>query len=98
MVRMIAPIIHRGLNTKTGKGFSLLELKEAGLNAGEAKHISIPFDTRRNTIYPENVQTIKKWVEQAKKYNYRVPTKKQSSKGQKGRAFRSLTKSGKKML
>jgi len=97
MVRMIAPIVNRGLRTKTGKGFSLLELTEAGLNAGEAKHISIPVDTRRNTNYPENVQTIKKWVEQAKKYNYRVPTPKQSSKGQKRRALRSLTSSGKKM-
>ncbi len=97
MVRMIAPIVKRGLKTRTGKGFSRDELKEAGLNAGEAKHLSIPVDTRRNTNYPENVEALKKWVVQAKKYNYRVSKPKQYSKGQTRRAFRSLTSSGKKM-
>ena len=97
MVRMIAPIIKRGLKTRTGKGFSLVELTEAGLNAGEAMHLSIPVDKRRNTNYPENVEALKKWVVQAKKYNYRVSKPKQENKGQQGRAFRSLTSSGKKM-
>ncbi|GAG35293.1 unnamed protein product, partial [marine sediment metagenome] len=34
MVRMISPIVKRGSRVKTGKGFSLGELKEVELNPG----------------------------------------------------------------
>jgi ribosomal protein L15E len=36
-------------------------------------------------------------VEEARKEGFRVPKTKQSSKGQRGRAFRGMTSSGKKM-
>ena len=97
MVRMIAPIVKRGYKIRTGRGFSIHELKEAGIPAGEAKHLSIPFDSRRSTSYPENVELLKKWTKQAKEYGYRVQKSKQDSKGAKGRAYRGLTSSGKKM-
>lgn len=97
MVRMIAPIVKRGSKTSTGRGFSIDELKEAGIPAGEAIHLSIPFDPRRSTSYPENVEALKKWSKQAKEYGYRVSKPKQESKGAKGRAYRGLTSSGKKM-
>jgi large subunit ribosomal protein L13e len=97
MVRMISPIVKRGAKVKTGKGFSIDELREAGLNAGEARHLGVPVDQRRSTSYPENVEGLKEWVEEARKEGFRVSKTKQFSKGQRGRAFRGMTSSGKKM-
>jgi large subunit ribosomal protein L13e len=97
MVRMISPVVKRGSKVKTGKGFSIDELKEAGLNAGEARHLGVPVDQRRSTSYPENVEALNEWVAEARKEGFRVPKTRQSSKGQRGRAFRGMTSSGKKM-
>lgn len=97
MVRMISPIVKRGAKVKTGKGFSIDELREAGLNVGEARHLGVPVDQRRSTSYPENVEDLKEWVEKARKEGFRVPKTRQSSKGHRGRAFRGMTSSGKKM-
>lgn len=97
MVRMISPIVKRGSKVRTGRGFSLGELKEASLNVGEARHLGIPVDQRRSTSYDENIEGLKEWVNEARKEGFRVPKTKQSSKGQRGRAFRGLTSSGKKM-
>ncbi|MCW4036243.1 MAG: ribosomal protein L13e [Candidatus Bathyarchaeota archaeon] len=97
MVRMISPVVKRGTRVKTGKGFSIGELSDAGLNVGEARHLGVPVDQRRSTSYPENVESLKAWVEEANREGFRVPKTKQSSKGQRGRAFRGLTSSGKKM-
>jgi len=97
MVRMISPVVKRGTRVKTGKGFSIGELSDAGLNVGEARHLGVPVDQRRSTSHPENVESLRAWVEEAKKEGFRVPRTKQSSKGQRGRAYRGLTSSGKKM-
>ena len=97
MVRVISPIVKRGRKTKTGKGFSIEELKESGLNIGEARHLGIPVDQRRSTSYPENVESLNQWIEEAQREGFRVSKPKQVSKGQTGRAFRGLTSSGKKM-
>jgi len=97
MVRMISPVVRRGSKVKTGKGFSIEELQEAGLNPGEARHLGVPVDQRRSTNYSENVEALKEWVEEARKEGFRVPKPKQGSKGQRGRAYRGLTSSGKKM-
>jgi large subunit ribosomal protein L13e len=97
MVRMISPIVKRGYRVKTGRGFSQEEIREVGLNVGEARHLGVPVDVRRNTAYPENVESLKEWVEEARREGLRVPKPKQTSKGQRGRAFRGLTSSGKKM-
>ena len=97
MVRMISPIVKRGTRVKTGKGFSIDEVKEAGVNVGEARHLGVPVDQRRSTSYPENVEALKEWIAEARKEGFRVPNPKQTSKGQRGRAFRGLTSSGKKM-
>jgi large subunit ribosomal protein L13e len=97
MVRMISPIVKRGTKVKTGKGFSIDEVKEAGVNVGEARHLGVPVDQRRSTNYPENVEALKEWIAEARKEGFRVPKPKMTSKGQRGRAFRGLTSSGKKM-
>lgn len=97
MVRMISPIVKRGSIVKTGKGFSLEELKEVELNPGEARHLGVPVDLRRSTSHPENVESLRGWVAEARREGFRTPKVKQSSKGPKGRAFRGLTSSGKKI-
>jgi len=97
MVRMISPVVKPRGKTRTGKGFSREELKAADLNPGEARHLGVPVDLRRSTSYEENVESLRAWVKEAKKVGFRVPKVKQSSKGQRGRAFRGLTSSGKKM-
>ena len=97
MARMISPVVKRGSKVKAGKGFSLGEVREAGLNAGEARRLGVPVDQRRSTSYPENVESLKEWVEKAREEGLRVPKPKQSSKGPRGRAYRGLTSSGKKM-
>ncbi len=97
MVRMISPVVKRGTRVKTGKGFSIDELREVGLNVGEARHLGVPVDQRRSTSYPENVESLRAWVEEANREGVRVSRTKQSSKGQRGRAYRGLTSSGKKM-
>jgi len=97
MVRMISPVVKRGSKVKAGKGFSLGEVKEAGLNAGEARRLGVPVDQRRSTSHPENVESLKEWVEKAREEGLRVPKPKHSSKGPRGRAYRGLTSSGKKM-
>jgi large subunit ribosomal protein L13e len=97
MVRMISPTVRRGDKERTGRGFSQDELKEAGLTVGEARHLGVPVDLNRRTSYVDNVGRLKAWVEEAKKEGFRVPQPKQSSKGRKGRAYRGLTSSGKKM-
>ena len=98
MVRMISPIVkRRGGKVSTGKGFSIDEVKEAGVNIGEARHLGVPVDQRRSTSYPENVEALKEWIAEARKEGFRVPKPKMTSKGQRGRAFRGLTSSGKKM-
>jgi large subunit ribosomal protein L13e len=72
------------------------ELKEAGLNAGEAKRIGLPVDARRKSTHAENVEILKEWAASAKENNFSVPAPKQSGKGQKHRAMRGLTKAGRK--
>lgn len=97
MVRMISPIVKRGNKIKTGRGFSIGEIEEVGLNVGEARHLGVPVDQRRSTSHPENVEALNEWVAEARKEGFRAPRPKQSSKGQRGRAFRGMTSSGKKM-
>ena len=97
MVRMISPVVRRGDKVRKGRGFSLDELVEAGLNAGEARHLGVPVDLNRSTCYPENIEALQKWVKEAKKDGIRISRPKQSSKAKRGRAHRGLTSSGKKM-
>ena len=51
---------------REGRGFSLEELKKAGLNKTEATRIGIPTDPRRKTAHDENVEAIKAYAEKKK--------------------------------
>jgi len=45
---------------REGRGFSLRELREAGLAIHDARRLGILVDGRRASLYPENVETLKK--------------------------------------
>ena len=44
---------------RPGKGFSPDEVKEAGLNAADARNLRIPVDRKRKTCHDENIANIK---------------------------------------
>lgn len=48
--------------SRAGRGFSLEELKEAGMNMSTARNSGIPTDVWRQTKYPENVEKLKSTV------------------------------------
>jgi len=57
---------HAGVDQgiRPGRGFSELELKEAGLSIREAKKLGIPIDLRRRSVHKWNVEALKKFLEQ----------------------------------
>ena len=44
---------------RKGKGFSVREVRKAGLSLHGAKRLGIPLDKRRRTLHPQNVQRLK---------------------------------------
>jgi len=44
---------------RKGRGFSISEIKEAGLSFQEAKRLGIPVDRRRRSAWEENIRTLK---------------------------------------
>lgn len=46
-------------HSRKGKGFSLGEVREAGLSIHEAKRLGVPIDKRRRTLHPQNVERLK---------------------------------------
>jgi len=57
---------HAGIDQgmRPGKGFSELELKEAGLSIREARKLGIPIDLRRRSAHSWNIEALKKFLEQ----------------------------------
>ncbi|MGQ9721028.1 MAG: ribosomal protein L13e [Candidatus Jordarchaeum sp.] len=54
------------LKLKAGRGFSLGEIKGAGLDVHEAKRLSLRIDRRRKTTHDANITTIKTYIKQRK--------------------------------
>jgi len=67
--------IPKGLPQKTriGKGFSLEELRQVGINATTARKLKIPVDKRRRTCHPENVELLKQFLAPILKKEERKP-------------------------
>ncbi len=65
------PIVYKpatgGLKTRIGRGFSIGELKEAGIDLKTARKLGIYVDRRRKSIHKENVETLKKYLEEVRK-------------------------------
>ena len=65
LVRSPRLIKERGVeeNLRRGRGFSLNELKVAGITVQEAKKLGIPIDFRRRSTREWNVETLRKYLE-----------------------------------
>jgi len=61
-----AIIIRQNGRKAKSRGFSLTELKNAGLTKQDAKKIGIPLDVKRKSAHDENVETLKAHAEKAK--------------------------------
>jgi large subunit ribosomal protein L13e len=96
MSKFISPMVFRPGTVREGRGFSLAEIQAAGLNAGEAQILGIPVDLRRKSSHEENIEILKDFAKQAKESDVKVSKPKQTTKGQRGRAQRSVTKAGQK--
>jgi large subunit ribosomal protein L13e len=55
----VKPEVVKPDGKRSGRGFSLEELKKAGLNPAEAKRLKLPVDKRRKTAHDKNVEAIK---------------------------------------
>ncbi len=95
MPRLVSPMVNKPETVREGRGFSVSEVQAAGLTPSEARILGVPVDPRRKSSLEENVDTLKTYVTQAKEAKVKVPRPRQSAKGQRGRADRSLTKAGK---
>ncbi len=62
---------------RSGKGFSLEELKTAGLDQPAAKKMKIPVDKRRKTSHDTNVAELKAFNEKQQAKTKPKPTAKQ---------------------
>ncbi|RLE49050.1 MAG: 50S ribosomal protein L13e [Candidatus Methanomethylicota archaeon] len=52
------------IKKRVGRGFSLNELKEAGLTEQQARKLGLKVDRLRRTVHPENVEALKKFIQQ----------------------------------
>jgi len=53
--------------TRKGRGFSLGELREAGLTPEKARKLGIYVDKRRKTVHPWNVEALKDYLKKLEK-------------------------------
>ena len=85
---------------KTGRGFSIAEIKAVGLNVEQARLLGIPVDERRDTSWPQNVEMLRKWLLNVIEGRITPPEpsfpKSVQVKSKRGRAFRGLTAAGRK--
>ncbi|MBS7653591.1 MAG: ribosomal protein L13e [Candidatus Bathyarchaeia archaeon] len=62
---MIEAIVYGKRGRRCGKGFSREELKAVGLSVVEALSLKIPVDIRRKTRHDENIEALKRHLNQA---------------------------------
>jgi ribosomal protein L13E len=58
-MQVAKPTVRNGYVVRKGRGYSLEELKEAGLDPRAARKDGVPVDVWRQTKYPENVEQLK---------------------------------------
>jgi large subunit ribosomal protein L13e len=58
-MQVAKPIVRNGYIVRKGRGYSLGELKEAGLDPRVARKSGVPVDVWRQTKHPENVNQLK---------------------------------------
>jgi large subunit ribosomal protein L13e len=95
-------VLGRGKVLRKGKGFSLGELKEAGIGLEEARRLGVHVDRRRDTIHQENIEVLRDLAELIRQNKLPPPVKSRlaerfrTGSPAKGRVFRGLTSAGRK--
>jgi len=85
MQKIKATVTKRNGRKSTSRGFSLMELRKAGLTRQDAKKMGVPLDVKRKSAHNENVETLRAHAEKAKpkakpKEPERKPTEKPKKK------------------
>lgn len=62
----VKPEVFKVDGRRSGRGFSLEELKQAGLDRADAKRFRIPVDGRRRTVHDRNVEAVRAFAEKVK--------------------------------
>jgi len=62
----VKPEVVKPDGKRSGRGFSLEELKKAGIDSAEAKKLELPVDRRRKTAHDQNVEVIKAYAKKKK--------------------------------
>lgn len=60
--RPVVKIPKAGYGFREGRGFSIWELREAGLSIGKARMLGLYVDTRRRSIRKDNVEALKRFL------------------------------------
>jgi len=47
---------------RKGRGFSLAEIMQVGIDVRTARRLKIPIDKRRKTMYVENIQRLREFL------------------------------------
>lgn len=68
----------RSESIRKGRGFSRLELKEAGSTLKEARLFSIPIDVRRKTVHDFNISYLKELLEEERAYAVKAELEKET--------------------
>lgn len=86
--------------SKVGRGYSISEIKAAGLTVNEARLMGIYVDERRRSMYEENVKNLREWLKAVKlgEVNISQPTllKVLLIKPDRGRVFKGKTMAGRR--
>ncbi|MEM3832017.1 MAG: ribosomal protein L13e [Thermoprotei archaeon] len=99
---VLTPLVWKGkyniARQRIGRGFSIGELKEAGISKEQAMLLGVYIDVRRKSVYKENIDALKRFLEAYKEGKVLVVSRKKlrDSSPQSGRVFRGLTHAGKK--
>ncbi len=64
MPKPIVKIPKAGYGFREGRGFSIGELKEAGLSVGKARTLGLYVDVRRRSVRKDNVEVLKSFLKE----------------------------------
>ncbi|OYT27798.1 MAG: hypothetical protein B6U95_05590 [Thermofilum sp. ex4484_82] len=76
IVKVPVLIKHAGVpprKYRKGRGYSKGEIQALGLTMIEARKLGIYVDSRRKTVYDENIERLKEWLERVKKGEIEPP-------------------------
>ena len=61
-IKNIRPIVKGGRGMRKGKGLSRQEIVKSGIDVDDIRRLRIPFDSRRKSAHPQNVETLKSLI------------------------------------